>query len=175
MTCRFIGWRPGAVMTAGLSTGLTGHQTVIKGTQPGRGVMTGITRRSGHDVSGTLPRSNSIVVAVGTSIRGLRMINGYQSGNPGGVIMTRLTHIGGQGMCRALKWASTHTVMTTRRITGRAGLTVIERSHQSHKVDIKMTQLAGIHTGWMTGTLANSNSVVVTVTTSVIGLAVVKR
>jgi len=69
-------WTTDPIVTTALCTRLSHNLTMIKSTQPGRGVMATFARRCRHNVSRPLTGSNHGVMAILTGVRGLGMIKG---------------------------------------------------------------------------------------------------
>jgi len=73
----FTGDAAQTIVTTAAGTGLPGHQRVVKShTQPAGGVMTHVAGQSSGYVIGAFPCGNDVIVAVGTGVCGLTVIDG---------------------------------------------------------------------------------------------------
>jgi len=110
----FIGPSTDAIVATGLSTGLAGDQSVIEGdAQPTRRGMAGVTRQGGGNMGRPFAGGCDVVVAVGTLIRGLAVVDGLQRGGPDVGGMTTVAEVAGDGVCGGLKGTTTDAVVAT--------------------------------------------------------------
>jgi len=110
----FIGPSTDAIVATGLSTGLAGDQSVIEGdAQPTRRGMAGVTRQGGGNMGRPFAGGCDVVVAVGTLIRGLAVVDGDQSGPPHIGAVTTIAEVAGHRMGCRFKGTDTTAIMAT--------------------------------------------------------------
>ena len=117
-----------AIMTTTAGAGLPRYGAVIKrSANPGGGVMAHIASRCGRYVGGAFACGHSAVMAVFTSIGGLRMRKGHHKGQPGRIDMTGFAHIAAERMVPRFKSATTDAIVTTGTGASSAGLAMVKR------------------------------------------------
>jgi len=167
--------RTNTVMASGGITIHAGNGGMIKGhTQPGGSIMANITGLSGGNVRWTFTCGHRVVVAVFTQVRGLGMIKRQTCRYPRAIDMTGFTQIAGDRVNSRLVGSGTHTIVTTRTETSRAGLGMIKRHHWHHEICGVMTQLTSICGHRVVHTFCHCNGTVMAITAYIRGLAMIK-
>jgi len=165
-----------AVMTSGTGTGLARHCAVIEcSAQPGGSAVAHIAGRGRGHMGRALARGRGAVMAVGTGIRGLRMIKRNDHWQPGRIAMAGFAHIAAQRMVPRFKGAATHPIMTATAGTSCRGLAVIKRRDDTQEAGGHMAGFAEIAGQRMGGRFTQRRSAVVTPQTTVRGLSVIER
>jgi len=80
--------------------------------------MTGVTRQGGGNMTRAFTCGNDVVMAVGTLIRGLTVIDGLQRGGPDVGGMTTIAEVAGDGVSSGFEGPTAGAIVTTGLSTG---------------------------------------------------------